>query len=61
MARIKIKDLPKDRKISKAEMKRVTGGLITGGLNIPNPYKVEGYNFLSTGPTIPLSTIGKIN
>jgi hypothetical protein len=26
MARIKIKDLPKDKKISKAEMKKVMGG-----------------------------------
>ncbi|MBW1710486.1 MAG: hypothetical protein JRG97_12835 [Deltaproteobacteria bacterium] len=27
MAKIKIKDLPKDKKISKEEMKKVTGGL----------------------------------
>ena len=26
MARVKIKDLPEDKKISKAEMKKVTGG-----------------------------------
>jgi hypothetical protein len=29
MARIKVKDLPKDTKISKDEMKRVKGGLLT--------------------------------
>jgi hypothetical protein len=28
MARIKIKDLPKDRKISKEEMKKIKGGVI---------------------------------
>ena len=27
MARIKIKDLPKDRKITKEEMKRIQGGI----------------------------------
>ncbi len=30
MARIKIKDLPKDKKISDEEMKRVRGGLSRG-------------------------------
>ena len=29
MAKIKIKDLPKDYKISEDEMKRIKGGLIT--------------------------------
>ena len=29
MARIKIKDLPKDSKVSKEEMKKVFGGLLT--------------------------------
>jgi len=28
MARIKIKDLPKDKKISKEEMRKVTGGTL---------------------------------
>ena len=31
MARIKIQDLPKDMKISKAEMKNITGGVSQGG------------------------------
>ena len=30
MARIKIKDLPKDRKISKEEMRKVVGGAFGG-------------------------------
>ena len=35
MARIKIKDLPKDMKISKKEMKKVVGGaLITGTADV---------------------------
>jgi len=34
MARIKIKDLPKDKKISDEEMKRVRGGL-SRGFSIP--------------------------
>jgi hypothetical protein len=42
MARIKIKDLPKDKKISKAEMKKVMGGAIFNPQPEPpghgNPY-----------------------
>jgi bacteriocin-like protein len=29
MAKIKIKDIPKDKKISEKELKKVTGGMIT--------------------------------
>ena len=39
MARIKIRDLPKDRKISKEEMKKVFGGTIS----INQPYSNSGY------------------
>jgi type VI protein secretion system component Hcp len=34
MARIKIKDLPRDRKISKGELKRIKGGALTSYLKI---------------------------
>ena len=34
MARIKIKDLPKDMKVTKEEMKRIRGGLLTTSLKI---------------------------
>ncbi len=39
MARIKIRDLPKDRKISREEMKKVFGGTIS----INQPYSNSGY------------------
>lgn len=40
MARIKIKDLPRDMKISAAEMKRVKGGLtlVTSPITSPTDY-----------------------
>ena len=43
MARIKIKDLPKDMKISADEMKRVKGGitLMTSSLTSPIEMKIE--------------------
>jgi hypothetical protein len=35
MARIKIRDLPKDQKVSPAQMKKVLGGLVTtAGINL---------------------------
>ncbi len=39
MARIKIRDLPKDRKISREEMKKVFGGTIS----INQPFSRTGY------------------
>ncbi|MBW2053509.1 MAG: hypothetical protein JRF41_14640 [Deltaproteobacteria bacterium] len=35
MARIKIKDLPKDLKISPKEMKKITGGFTLGLISTP--------------------------
>ena len=37
MASIKIDDLPKDRKISKDEMRKVLGGIIISN-NMPSPF-----------------------
>jgi len=39
MVRIKIRDLPKDRKISREEMKKVFGGTIA----LTQPYSHSGY------------------
>ena len=39
MARIKIKDLPKDMKISKEEMKKVVGGTLIDGTSIRFPFE----------------------
>ena len=43
MARIKINDLPKDLKITKAEMRRVRGGFFVAK---PVPAKYGGYKWL---------------
>jgi hypothetical protein len=40
MGRIKIKDLRKDRKISKSEMKRIRGGALVGQLST-NLFKIS--------------------
>lgn len=37
MARIKIKDLPRDKKISKEEMKKIRGGGVLSWLLTDNP------------------------
>ena len=39
MVRIKIRDLPRDRKISRAEMKKIFGGT----LSVDQPYSHTGY------------------
>jgi len=44
MARIKIKDLPRDRKISKEEMKKIHGGLAD-----PRPTPIFFYQPLKLG------------
>jgi hypothetical protein len=43
MARIKIKDLPKDRKITKEEMKKVFGGLLLkpSSPTLQSPTKID--------------------
>jgi len=47
MVRIKIKDLPKDKKISREEMKKVFGGAIS--VNLPYPH--SGY-YLGSDPYV---------
>ena len=47
MARIKIKDLPKDMNISREEMKRLFGGAISVNL----PYSHSGY-YLGSDPYV---------
>jgi hypothetical protein len=52
MARIKIKDLPKDRKITKEEMKKVFGGYIDipgSSLADPRPTPIFSYQPLKPG------------
>lgn len=42
MKRIKIKDLPKDAKITKEEMRRVLGGIAIPSPTLsPDPHKIE--------------------
>jgi hypothetical protein len=58
MVRIKIRDLPKDRKISKEEMKKVFGGTIS--INQPyshSGYRLEGnpYEISDPSPPVPSS------
>lgn len=48
MARIKIKDLPKDMKISKEEMRKVFGGIVlerSDRFRNPSVYWEPTYNF----------------
>ena len=45
MTKIKIKDLPKDEKISKEELKRIKGGVI-GDIGMPNPFGLKVTNRL---------------
>ena len=47
MARIKIKDLPKDQKISRDEMKKVFGGTVSA----KQPYLQSGY-YLESDPYV---------
>jgi len=47
MARIKIKDLPKDMKISREEMKKLFGGAIS----LNHPYLHTGY-YLGSDPYV---------
>ncbi len=46
MARIKIKDLPKDQKITKEELKRIYGGLAD-----PRPTPIFSNPLLKWGPS----------
>ena len=47
MARIKIKDLPKDRRISKEQMKKVMGGIVL--YNKPGSFDVtQNYEFTAS-------------
>ena len=51
MARIKVKDLPKEMKITKAELKRVKGGLFD--VFYPSDYwKVDLENFRFSAPEL---------
>jgi len=54
MARIKIKDLPRDRKISKEEMKKVIGGFN------PQPEPPAKIYYFNPNPLNPLITKGII-
>jgi hypothetical protein len=47
MARIKIKDLPKDQKISRDEMRRLFGGTVSA----KQPYLQSGY-YLESDPYV---------
>ena len=47
MARIKIKDLPKDQKISRDEMRKVFGGTVSAN----KPYLQSGY-YLESDPYV---------
>ena len=52
MARIKIKDLPKDMKITKEEMKRIQGGISSEPVYFQPYLKISGepvYSFLKIG------------
>jgi hypothetical protein len=49
MARIKIKDLPKEKKINKEEMKKVFGGIIGSSLADPRPTPIFSYQPLKSG------------
>lgn len=40
-ARIKIKDLPKDMKISKGEMRKVKGGVLSYNISQATPYQMQ--------------------
>lgn len=55
MSRITIKDLPKDKEISKREMRDVTGGFGRGGPLgfLGNPWALAG--FVSAAIAIPLA------
>ncbi len=47
MTRIKIKDLPKDMKVSREEMKKIFGGTIS----VKQPYLQTGY-YLGSDPYV---------
>jgi len=60
MAKIKIKDLPKNQKISKAELKKVKGGYFarTSVLPVPIPYTAD-FSRISRTSTQLLSPISQ--
>jgi hypothetical protein len=60
MARIKIKDLPRDRKIDKKEMKKITGGGIVIEEKNPKLYGGGSIYNLFLSPLPPGTTKGII-